>query len=622
MNFDVGHFSYDCNGNSKKQKQLKISLICKNKKFITLLIFLSIFQLPGCVSDKVQEQGILTSYQQALAEQGPQQREDTAGKKPYQPLGLLEPITAPTVIVDPNTGQKTVLGSGVAPPGFLKAEVTAPAIPGINITTDPNTGKKTVFLTVEQAIARTLANSPEIRVVSFDPSIARQDITKAAAEFDLTFFGSYNYEDESNPPNSIFQPGESDTRSVEYGFKQKGATGSEWSLSYVLTRTWDDLIGRTLPTRYEPILGFQIKQPLLRDAWQDVTLADVDIARFNYKIALFGFREKAEDTATRVISGYWGLLQARRDFEIQQELLNRTLDTLRKVEGRREIDATDVQVKQTEAYVKAHEAALLRAKQEIIDAQHALLRYIADPKLNILDNLEIIPSSEVSLQTEKLEASKILEIAMRKNTAIQKAKIETEIADINIRVAENQFMPRLDLVAAARTQAIARGRNEAEDRLETGEYDSYAIGLSLEYPLGNRQRYAELLKRRLERRRAVSALQNVADQVAQLAKDGITKIETNYSEIQIQKEATGAARIHLKALEDSEPIRERLTPEFLFLELQAQETLANAQRSEIRAVVEFNVALVQLAQIMGTVLELHQVRTTIPAPSTNNSKSE
>ena len=146
--------------------------------------------------------------------------------------------------------------------------------------------------------------------------------------------------------------------------------------------------------------------------------------------------------------------------------------------------------------------------------------------------------------------------------------------------------------------------------------------MSLEYPLGNRQRYAELLKRRLERRRAVSALQNVADQVAQLAKDGITKIETNYSEIQIQKEATGAARIHLKALEDSEPIRERLTPEFLFLELQAQETLANAQRSEIRAVVEFNVALVQLAQIMGTVLELHQVRATIPAPSTNNSKSE
>ena len=622
MNFNMGHFSYDYNENSKEQKQSKISIISRNKSFITLLLFLTIFQLAGCVSDKVEEQGILTSYQQALAEQGPQQRVDTAGKKPYQPLGLLEPVSPPTVISDPNTGQKTVLGSGVAPPGLLKAEVTAPAIPGINITTDPNTGKKTVFLTVEQAIARTLANSPEIRVVSFDPSIARQDITKAAAEFDLTFFGSYNYEDESNPPNSIFQPGESDTRSVEYGFKQKGVTGSEWSLSYVLTRTWDDLVGRTLPLRYEPILGFQIKQPLLRDAWQDVTLAEVDIARFNYKIALFGFREKAEDTATRVISEYWLLLQARRDFDIQKELLDRTFDTLNKVEGRREIDATDVQVKQTEAYVKAREAALLQAKQEIIDAQHTLLRYIADPKLNILDNLEIIPSSEVSLQTEKLEASKILEIAMRKNTAIQKAKIETEITDINIRVAENQFMPRLDLVATARTQAIARGRNEAEDRLETGEYDSYAIGLSLEYPLGNRQRYAELLKRRLERRRAVSALQNVADQVAQLAKDGITKIETNYSEIQIQKEATGAARIHLKALEDSEPIRERLTPEFLFLELQAQETLANAQRSEIRAVVEFNVALVQLAQIMGTVLELHQVRTTIPAPSTNNSKSE
>jgi len=622
MNFDVSHFSFSCNWNPSEQKQSTIYAIAKNRDFIALFLFSAIFQLAGCVSDKVDNQSDLTFYQRAIADQGPQHRVDTEGRNLNQPLGLLKPIASPTIIADPNTDQKTVLASGVAPPGLLKAEAPAATKSDINIVTDPNTGKKSVTLTIEQAIARTLANSSEIRVVSFDPSIARQDITKTAAEFDVTAFGRYNYEDESNPPNSIFQPGESDVRTMEYGIKQRGVTGSEWSLSYILTRSWDDLVGRTLPTRYEPILGFQIKQPLLRDAWEDVSLADVNIARLNYRIALFGFREKAEDIAAQVISGYWRLLQTRRDFEIQGALLGRTLDTLNKVENRKEIDATDVQIKQTEAFAKAREAALLQANKEIIDAQNTLVRLMTDAQLNMLDEFEIIPASEASLETEKLEPLKILEIAMKKNPAIQRAKIETEIADINIRVAENQHMPRLDLVATARTQAIARDRNAAQDRLETGEYDSYAIGLSLEYPLGNRQRHAELLKRRLERRRAISVLQNVADQVAILAKEGITKIETNYSEIQIQKEAAEAARIHLQALEDSEPIRERLTPEFLFLKLQAQEALANAQRSEIRAVVDFNIALVQLAQISGTVLELHQVSTSLPGVSGNNSKPE
>ena len=222
---------------------------------------------------------------------------------------------------------------------------------------------------------------------------------------------------------------------------------------------------------------------------------------------------------------------------------------------------------------------------------------------------------EASEEAQELEPSEVLEIAMRKNPIIQQARIGVEIADINIRVAENQHMPRLDLVASARTQAIARSRNFAQDRLETGEFYSYAIGLSLEYPLGNRQRHAELLKRRLERRKAVTSLQNVADQVAIAAKEGVRRIGTTHSEIQLQKDAVEAAHIHLQTLIDTETIREKLTPEFLLVKLQAQETLANAQRAEIKAVADFNISLVQLARILGTVLELHQVQISLPTVS-------
>jgi len=560
-----------------------LSVLCPLPSVLCILL---IAQLAGCVSDKVDDKGVLASYQQTLAEQGPQRRADTEGKDSLRPLDLLRPAPAPEGIPSK-----------------------------VEIVTDPNTGRKIVELTIEQAIERALANSPEIRVVSFDPSIARQDITKAAAEFDVTAFGRMNFEQDDNPVSSILQPGQSDVRLLESGIKQRGITGSEWSLSYALTRSWDNLPGRTPPTRYEPILAFQIKQPLLRDAWQQTNLAGVNIARFNHEIAVLGFRQKAEDVSVEVISAYWRLLEARRDFEILQKLLQRTLDTSKKVLGRKEIDATDVHIKQTEASAKAREAVLLQASKRVIDVQDALVRLMADPQVSMLDEVEIVPATTPSMMAKELEQSEILGLAMKKNPIMQQARVAITIADINIRVAENQEMLRLDLIASSRMQGLDRSQGQAQDRFNSADYASYAVGLSLEYPLGNRQREAELLKRRIERRKAISTLQNLADQVAIQARERMRMVETNRAEIEIQEQAAQAARIHLQAVEDSEPIRERLTPEFLLVKLQAQGALADAQLAEIKAVADLNISLARLAQTTGTVLELRQVSTALPIVS-------
>ncbi len=100
----------------------------------------------GCVSDEVGDGTTLSAYQEKLAREGPQQRQSMEGEEPSEALGLLKPI---------------------APEEKLT--------PDLEIAVDPNTGQKKVALTLDQAILRALANSPEIRVLSFDPEIARQD---------------------------------------------------------------------------------------------------------------------------------------------------------------------------------------------------------------------------------------------------------------------------------------------------------------------------------------------------------------------------------------------------------------------------------------------------------------
>jgi outer membrane protein TolC len=563
----------------------------------------------GCVSDKIPYEAPLIAYQQGLATQGPQQRLSDANEESSEPLGLLQPAVP---------------------------EEPAPE-PELNTTTDPNTGQTTISLTLEQALTKTLANSPEIRVVSFDPEIARQEIKKAAGEFDPVEFEQLSWDKQDSPVNSYFEPGQADNRRFESGVRQKTTIGSEWSASYAFARNWDDLVGRTLATRYEPMLIFQLKQPLLRDAWGDVNLAGVNIAKLQYEVALIGFRDKAESISADLITAYWHLVQARRNVEIQQELVQQTLQTLHKVDSRREIDATDVQLMQARAYVKVREADLLDARKLVKDAQDALARLLADPQVNTASELTIVPvtAPEAGLELPELAQAaegsptrsmalgkgaqvrgfaladpnpdKALATAMRYNPAVVEARIRIKIAEINVQVAENQQLPRVDLVGSTRAQGLAATGPEAHNQVWDGQYVSYSVGLSIEIPLGNRAQQAELMRRQLEQRKAVSVLHSAADQVAIQVKEKARKAHTTLQQISVHEEAAQAAQSQLKALEESEPVREKLTPEFLLVKLQAQETYAQARRAHINALIEFHIAVAELARTTGTVLKLHRV---------------
>jgi hypothetical protein len=160
------------------------------RRNLILTAVLMLLQVCGCVSNEVGDDNVIIKYQQNQAAKGPQSRADTEGRDLEKPLGLLSP--------DPKT-----------------------AVSKLQVTTDPKTGKEVYNLAIEQAIVRALANSPEIRVVSFDPSIAKEQITKAAAEFDVTAFGRLNYEKEDNPVSSVIQTGQSNSRLLQSGVKQK-----------------------------------------------------------------------------------------------------------------------------------------------------------------------------------------------------------------------------------------------------------------------------------------------------------------------------------------------------------------------------------------------------------------
>ncbi|MCK4602410.1 MAG: TolC family protein [Phycisphaerae bacterium] len=536
----------------------------------------AVLVIAGCVPPGKIDNDVINRYQKAMAGRSPQQRLGTAGLEQLRPAGG-------------TTG------------------------PELRIITDAETGRARVELSLDEAVMRALANNVEIRVASFDPAISREEMVKAAAEFDHVLFGSAGYERTDVRTDSTFGGGVSDVDTYEAGIKQKTVLGTTWSLAWAMTRTWDNSTFRTLATRYEPTMILEVTQPLLRNAWSEFNLATLRLARLNRRTSISEFRAQVEQIVTDVTATYWKLVQARKDLAIQQELLAETRKTLEMVEARRGLDATEVEVKQVKASVALRQAVLIRAERRVLDVQDKLAQLLADAQINVLRDFEIAPTTKPNQTLAQIDATDQLVTALQNSPLLEQARLAIAMADINVSIAENQTLPKLDLAGLIKYQGLGQTAHEAHEKLGTLNYLSYTIALSLEYPIGNRERRADLRSARFERLKAITQLQDTADKVALAVYERVRRVRMSYQEILAQRAAVAAAKKQLSALEDIEQIRGRLTPEFLRVKLSAQEQLAVAERDELQAIVDHNTAMIDLARITGTVLKLPSVRILLPA---------
>ena len=471
-----------------------------------------------------------------------------------------------------------------------------------------------VYLSLDETVMRALANNLDIRVVSYDPEISREEIIKAAAEFDYSLLANYNHQNNENEVNSNFGGGQQDIRSYAVGLKQKTITGATHNLAWTMTRSWDNSrFTKLFQTQWEQSLVYQVTQPLLRDAWPDFNLSKMRITQVNYKAGVAAFRQKVEETMTDVIATYWNLMQTRRELEIQKALLDQTVETFDRVQKRKDLDATEVQIKQAEAAVASRKATLINVQKAILDAQDRLARLLSDGQINLLNEYDIIPTTEPLTAPVELNVADQLLTSLRHNPVLEQARLAIDAAGINVKMAENQELPRLDLVGSAGVQGLETEWVRANNTMRGGNYASYSFGIQAELPIGNRARRADTAQKRFAQLKSVAQMQTTADQVAALVKERIRQVRATYEQMQAQLLVVAASKAQLRALEETEKTRGKLTPEFLTLKLQAQEGVAESERAHIQAVSSYNATMVDLARATGTVLEIHNIQIALPA---------
>lgn len=494
--------------------------------------------------------------------------------------------------------------ANAAPSARLESDLYRP-VPGttgptLQVLTDEQTGRRYVPLSINEAMYRALANDPNVRVVAYEPSITYEDFIKAEAAFDWVLDANTAFI-KTHAPNRASR---TDIISEEFPF-QIGATkplvtGGQFSAAYGFTHRVENTPVGVLSPSVENDLTFRLTQPLLRNAGPEVNLANVHVAKLNYAISEESFRAAVLDEILQIQSLYWQLVQARQVYQIQEELVGITEQLYQRILARGPLDASRVQIAQAIAAVESRRAALVQATRNIGDIQDQLISRMADASIPLPQDVAVIPTSTWSTERVVIDPADQLAVALKYSPELSRARTAIEVNHINVMVARNQELPRLDFSAGTTVQGFDETYRESFENLWEFDFINYNLALAFQYPLGNRAAIAGRRQALYQLDRSITALQGTADQVALAVRSSIRQVNAAYDAIQVNEQALRASIESRDALDARLRNMGQLTPETMQLQLTAQEQVSASQQALVQAQADYNIGLASLARSTGT----------------------
>lgn len=462
-----------------------------------------------------------------------------------------------------------------------------------------------VMLSLEDALHRALVNSLDIRIESYSPGIADMDVRTAEAAFDAVFFVDLQHSNLDDPVNSTAGGGRSKSWSADAGVKKQLITGGQVSVQYQAQRSISDQILQKFPGwHYQNQAAVAFNQPLLRNFGVDVNSAQIRVNTNKRDISVYEFRRQVIDTLAKVEQAYWTLYFTRQSLAIGQDLLARTERTYALVVQRLQWDALPVNVSQAHSAVASRRATVIRDANSVKDAEDDLKTLLNDPQLPLHSDIAILPTDDPMTAEVPLDTQQELLEGLDSRPELQEAKLNISNANIIRQVAENQLLPKLDFEASWNLSGLDDGFPDSNRQVFQGRFQDYVVGFKYEFPLGNRGAIALVKKTKLQQEQAADTYRSAANTVTTQILKAVRDVQTGYREIVADKEAAQAATENLAALVAR---REKLSPEYLQLELQTQESQATARRQLLSVVANYNIAIVRLEQAKGTLLKYNRV---------------
>ena len=453
-----------------------------------------------------------------------------------------------------------------------------------------------IRITVQDAVVMTLENNRSLRVERLNPSIRRTFEDQERAVFDPTIHAKAGFSREKGHQEMTgFTDYKSSSVDMDVGVSKFFPMGTDLSLDLSASRSWSDRISN----RYDPRVGLSVTQALLRGRGLDVNLASLRQAQLDTRYSQYELRGFSEALVAQVEETYWDYILARRQIEIFEnslKLAEQQLSETREIIKVGKLPETEMVAAQAEIALRRQE--LIEARNGMATTRLRLLRLLNPPGVDLWERELILLNKPIVPEVHLEDVSSHVKVALRLRPDLNQARLDIQNGDLQIVKTKNGLLPRMDLFISLGKTGYAHSFGSAIGNITDHDYDLF-VGLRFEYPIRNRDPKARHERAILTKRQAQESLNNLSQLVELDVRTAY--IEINRTEQQIQ--ASKATR-HLeeeKVRIETEKFRVGRSTSFLVA--QAQRDLVRAQIYEIRAVVNYLKALVDLHRVEGSLLE-------------------
>lgn len=458
---------------------------------------------------------------------------------------------------------------------------------------------KQVHLTLEDVIRRTLANNFTIQAVSYNPAIETTRVVEAEAVFDAVVFANANRTNTDQPTSSSLASTDAEIFTMNLGIRKLLATGTEANLQYDLRRDKQSFAFQLINPAYRSSLTFNMRQPLLRGFGLDFNRSLIVIAENNRRGSDLLFRQQVRDIVRPAVELYWRLVQARRDLVVSARELADFKAIYDYLVARKEFDITPVQIDTTKADLEFARAEFIGRRAAVFDAEDQLIAMMNDPDINLVDDVELIPREFPFLGRIVVDPVAEVQTALDNRPEIKGQELAIASAKVSVGRAENAELPRFDLTFSTTIAGLAGNADRSFDKMTSGNFIDYFVGVEFEVPIGNRGPRAGRRRAELQHAQAVAQLRETFEQVILDVNRAVRLLQTNYDQI-----APGFASVEARGREVRSLVAraERKDHNTLRSELAARRSLAGSRRAVLNAMVQYAIAIIDLERAKGTLL--------------------
>ena len=474
-------------------------------------------------------------------------------------------------------------------------------------------------ITMEDAVRMALENNLGIQAEKINPQIQTMGVARAKGAFAPELFSTLNRRSSTVPPTNFLSIGGGQsietTRdiSTQAGVQQVlPFGGTNYAVSWDASRSESNALRVPFSPQLGSNLNLQVTQPLLRNFKIDQFRQQVLLANTQQSIADIQLQQRITQTSRNVRSAYYTLVGAVAGLEVAQQSLELARESLRNNETRVEVGTmAPIDIVAAQAEVASNEENVIIQEAAIQSAQDLLRTLVLNPQQPEFWTAKFRPTDQPVLAATPIDMDAAIKNALANRTDLLQFKRNMETTDINMKFAQNQRLPGIDLTARYGVTGVGgtqfqynqldptpvgqsiRSFNDVLRDVFGNDFKTWSFAVNLSYPLGTSQADAAFTQTKLQKQQQVTDLSNLEMQIATAVREAGRNVNTNLKRVEATRKARELAEKRLEAEQKRFTVGLSTTFELF----QAQRDLSRARQNELNATIDYNRSLVDFEAV-------------------------